>query len=128
MSSLQKKPNTTGDIKKYVIGRPASMLNTQIDNTKAKVLGDFNRFLESDADFRKHDQVYKRPPIFNAGKAKIKKAMKQFMINDTGNTINGRLLTSPSPNKVIKAMESPKPWDPSSDHPQHTLAKTMNEN
>ena len=65
-----------GDIKKVVIGRPASMLTAQLDSTKTKVLGDFNKFLESDAAFKKHDQVYKRPPIFNAGKAKIKKAMK----------------------------------------------------
>jgi len=59
-----------------VIGRPNSMLTNQIDKNKAKVLCDFNKFLESDADFRKHDQVYKRPPIFNAGKAKIKKTIK----------------------------------------------------
>ncbi len=52
------------------------MLTNQIDKNKAKVLCDFNKFLESDADFRKHDQVYKRPPIFNAGKAKIKKTIK----------------------------------------------------
>lgn len=37
--------------------------------------------------------------------------------------MNGRILTSPSPSKVIKATESPKV---NVEH--HTLAKTMNEN
>jgi hypothetical protein len=115
-------PSGGTDIKKVVIARPASMLTAQQESNKTKVLGDFHRFLESDAAFSKQDQVYKRPPIFNAGKGKVKKALKQFMTNDTGHVVNGRVLCSPSPSKVVKGRESPKP-----EERHHGLTKTMNE-
>jgi hypothetical protein len=54
------------------IKRPASLLTGHIDSTKARVIGNFNRFLESETQYSKHAAKYKRPPIFDVGKAKIK--------------------------------------------------------
>jgi hypothetical protein len=91
------------------------------------VIGDFAKFLEAEKTFNKHGMTYKRPPVYDAGKAKIKKAIKQLVANEPGNAVNGRLLTSPSPTKVLKALESPKAFINHEEHPHHAHFKTVSE-